>query len=123
MFFLCAVFREETCLAFYLNGDVGSLICLLLLSLLLLKPAVSVDCQRSLRQETGRKEGKTLTRQRDGAQIYVGMRAYIQRRRAMGLETHTQTEPHTYTDTKKLIPFILSHARQRARISLIAATV
>lgn len=98
---MCAVFGEETCLAFYLNGDVGSLICLLLLSLLLLKPAVSVDCQRSLRQETGRKEGKTLTRQRDGAQIYVGMRAYIQRRRAMGLETHTHKQSHTPTQTQR----------------------
>lgn len=47
------VLRQKICLASYLSGNVGSLICLLLLSVLLLKPAVSVDCLWSLRQEAG----------------------------------------------------------------------
>lgn len=56
--FFFAVFGEEICLASYLSTDVGSLICLLLLSPLLLKPAVSVDCLWSLRQAVGWKEEK-----------------------------------------------------------------
>lgn len=51
--FFFAVFWEEICLASYLSSDVGSLICLLLFSLLLPKPAVSVDCPWSLREEAG----------------------------------------------------------------------
>lgn len=81
----------------YLGSDVGSLSCLLPLSLLLLKPAVSVDCLWSLGR--GRMEGgKTVRRQRDEAEIYVDMHAYIQRKHTIGCRrTHTHTQLHPYT--------------------------
>lgn len=61
-----AVFEEEICLASYLSGAVGSLICLLLLSLLLLKPAVSLGCpgvvKTRSRMERGEKHSEVKHR-------------------------------------------------------------
>ena len=59
------------------SSNVVSLIRLLLLSLLLLKPTVSVDCLQSLKlqREDGRRGGKKQCGERgDKGQIYVDMR-------------------------------------------------
>lgn len=89
---------KEICLTSYLSNDVGSLICLLLPSLFLLKPAVSVDCPKSLKPEEGWREEKKAVERRRWSTSLCGHTG-VQRTRAMGCR-HTRRRSYTPAQTQ-----------------------